>query len=722
MKNIVQIFLVFMLAGQLSAQTPIQINCPSTLQTFCDVTPNDTSLWNEPYWHDLSNNIQNMPEGPTDLTLQITDTCSSLSVRYLLYLDLDQNDTLETVINSDSLPEHGTVLFENIFGPGTLRTFDEHTVGANQKYGFALQKTLTGNSTTAALRWNTQQTPNTYIIPELPYGTHQIKWIVADACGNETSCEYSFIVKDCKPPTITCVNGLTIDLTPAMNVALGTAGLLLYVQDNASPTPLLDFAVRKSGTGTGFPVDSLTGAPLPNVTFNCSDLGIQPIELWSRDVAGNTDFCETYVMITDSLNICPSQVSQVTTCVHFWKDGSPMQVAVEYQSDVSPTLVSSAYDSLGCLVALLESPDLGHLTATLTLDTDPLNGVNTLDLIYLSKHILGLAPLPSYAMIAADVNKSGSITSFDIVELKKLLVGIYTTFPNNFSWRLVSANFMFPNPANPFGQFFPETDTLNLLPDSSWYVAYVGIKVGDVDGSAYPGFGPPTEERAAAVVTLPDALLLPGETMELPLRMQTTDEWLGLQMGLYFNPELLEVEVQDAEQLPGWDTNSWAIPQPGVLRLAWFDHRPQLWLSDENVLTLRVRALAHVQLSEVLGLRPKNTATGMAAVAINVANEVRPLQLAFATSNVSGYLTQVFAPQPNPTHSEVQIPLRLAQEGMVMLQITDLAGRLLFQNQQIMAVGDHILTMPITAFPQNGVYIWRLQAGATVASGKVVKM
>jgi hypothetical protein len=39
-------------------------------------------------------------------------------------------------------------------------------------------------------------------VPELPYGTHKIKWLVEDGCGNEQFCEYTFVVKDCKKPTV----------------------------------------------------------------------------------------------------------------------------------------------------------------------------------------------------------------------------------------------------------------------------------------------------------------------------------------------------------------------------------------------------------------------------------------------------------------------------------------------------------------------------------------
>jgi len=66
---------------------------------------------------------------------------------------------------------------------------------------------------------------------------------------------------------------------------------------------------------------------------------------------------------------------------------------------------------------------------------DPLNGVNTFDLILISRHILGLAPLTTFNLIAADANMSNTITTFDIVELRKLILGSYPSLPNANSWR-----------------------------------------------------------------------------------------------------------------------------------------------------------------------------------------------------------------------------------------------------------------------------------------------
>ncbi len=465
MKNIVLILLLLVLVGHIFAQTSFQVNCPVSPQMFGDYTPNDTSLWNETYWYDVRYNSQDLREGPVVLDLPITDTCAIVHIRYLLYLDLNQDSILETVIDSDSLPGYNNVQFGNMIGAGIPRAFDERSVGADEKYGFALYKTTDGANITAKVRWNTQQAPSTYRIPELPYGNHKIKWIVSDTCGNETSCEYTFTVKDAKPPTVTCVNGKTVNLLPTLPVAAQINAVDFFLPnglpfDNATPSSLLQFGIRRSGIGTGFPINSL------NVQFTCADLGtFQPVEVWAIDLAGNADFCETYVSVMDSALLCPNQIQHITTCVNFWKDGSPMLTENSNSPDVS-------LDSMGCMVA--NALAFSNYTFTPVLDTDPLNGVNVLDLIRISQHILGIVPISSaYGMLAADANKSGSITAFDIVELKKLIAGVYSSLPNNTSWRFVDADYVFPNPANPFSTIFPEnaTVTVNQI-DTSTHLSF----------------------------------------------------------------------------------------------------------------------------------------------------------------------------------------------------------------------------------------------------------
>jgi hypothetical protein len=138
------------------------------------------------------------------------------------------------------------------------------------------------------------------VIPELPYGTHKIKWFIEDGCGNETVCEYTFVVKDCKKPTVVCINGLSVNIMPTkMDSTLGVRLPAIHRRQLHAVAKLV-IAIRKSGTGTGFPTNP-DGTPQTSVTFTCDELGTQLVELWSMDLAGNADYCETYVIVQDNM-------------------------------------------------------------------------------------------------------------------------------------------------------------------------------------------------------------------------------------------------------------------------------------------------------------------------------------------------------------------------------------------------------------------------------------
>ena len=111
-------------------------------------------------------------------------------------------------------------------------------------------------------------------------------------------------------------------------------------------------------------------------------------------------------------------------------------------------------------------PTGGDYTITPEKNVNPLNGVSTFDLVLISKHILGIQTLDTpYKQIAADVNKSGSITAFDMVQLRQLILNITTEFPSNESWRFVDA-------AHAFGCLLytspsPRDATLSRMPSSA---------------------------------------------------------------------------------------------------------------------------------------------------------------------------------------------------------------------------------------------------------------
>ncbi|MBC7777372.1 MAG: T9SS type A sorting domain-containing protein [Phycisphaerae bacterium] len=949
MKNILALILFSLAFGQMSAQCLLVNNCPGTTP-ICDYTANNAVLWNEAYWFDPANATQDLSDALTESNISVRDTCAGANVtlRYLLFLDLDKNGSWETVVKSWEPPAPGTVNFNNWNNPnydgGDVRVFDERPVAANEKYQFAIETNTNGDITEGYLRWNTLAAPGTFKNPELPYATHKIKWLADDNFGNTAVCETSLVVKDCKKPTVVCLNGLSVNIMPTGEITLWGTDFLQYVEDNATPTFLLPLSIRKSGTGTGFPLNG-NGDPIQSVTFSCDELGFQEVELWTRDMAGNADYCETYVFVQDNIGNCfggggnnniPTVVcknglavnilstSQVelstadflhyaeddntpanllefsirkcglgigfpedgngdpisnltfhcndglgTQCLELWvrdldgnadfcetyvliqdnlgncgggNPGAPTVVCLnglsvnimptglielwatdflQYaQDDNTPSnsldfgirksgtgtgfpangngpiqniifdcteigtqavelwardldgkadycetyvivqdnagncngsgveitacaiitcngsplsgagvIVNQAYvgdmgavDGNGCAWFPSPAPIGGNLVIAPTKSNFPLNGVTVLDLIKIKRWILGLqTDLSPYAMIAADANKSGTITGFDIIELRKLILGVTDVFPNNnSSWRFIDANFNFPNPQNPFQSAFPESISINNAQQPAYQVAFKAIKIGDLDCDAWPGLQAPSHERGLPQhkLTLPDATLLQGETTEIALQMSEAGDWAGLQIGLQFDPEKVEIVEVLTGDLPSLDADNYYQPKPGVFNFVWAADQAQTLVPGQDLLILRIRALESFKVSEVFKASTNFENLG------SLGDEPQTLTLDFRQNEapVSLQETTILIPQPNPTNAGATIPVRLGQAERVRVEIADLSGKTLWVNDLDLSAGSHLLDIAPQAIKQAGVYVWRVQTGSKSASGKLVKI
>ncbi|MGH1438106.1 MAG: hypothetical protein ACRBG0_26965, partial [Lewinella sp.] len=72
----------------------------------------------------------------------------------------------------------------------------------------------------------------------------------------------------------------------------------------------------------------------------------------------------------------------------------------------------------------------------------------------------------------------------DLIQIRKLILNVITAFPNNTSWRFVAADYDFPESTNPWSETFPELINENNLAGDILDADFVGVKIGDVNGSA----------------------------------------------------------------------------------------------------------------------------------------------------------------------------------------------------------------------------------------------
>jgi len=710
---------------QLAAQSGcIQIAfCPNNGLGVCDLTNNDANLWNESYWNDAQYNDHDLRETSVGLGIEASSTCgATISIRYELFLDLNNDGVQETVVNSNALPGYNTVLYDNIANTGTAQAFDERPVPTNGKYGFAQEDSIGANSVKAFVRWNTQAAPDTFISPELPYGTHKIRWIVEDNLSNQEICTYTFIVKDCKNPTVVCINGLSADIMPTGTIQIWATDFLQYVEDNATPTNLLQLAIRKSGTGTGFPTDT-ANASSTVVVFNCSELGFNQVELWAKDLAGNVDYCEAYLIVQGNNFACDTSNATFEFCTRLWCDQSPIPGVeigfAETGSGVAFLQGQGITGANGC-GSVSGIPSLANFTITPTLESDPLNGVDVLDLVSIRKHILGIQPLTPYAQIAADANGNNGISTFDIVLIGKLLLGYYTTLPDKNAWQFVDADFVFPNPTNPFETVIPQTNIqLNFPNDTVIQKSFVGIKTGDVNCSAYPGFkAPDVEDRAPLqALSLHDHYLKAGEILEIPLYFEKSAQWLGFQFGLAIQNERLQVLEAKGGPAAGLNQDNFGL-LPDAFQCVWSDAQPVEIPGGAPLVTLRVQALEDGWLHDALALRPSDQFKSIGYLQDESKNR---LELVFAPSNQVVGNTSIGQLRPNPTTGKALVPVELAQKSNIQLEVFGLDGKLQWSQQQEREKGIHQLEIPAIAIPQTGIYTWRLLVNGQLYQGKLVR-
>ncbi|HLP93002.1 MAG TPA: T9SS type A sorting domain-containing protein [Saprospiraceae bacterium] len=682
-------------------------------------TPNQPQLWNEMYWWDLGLQIHDLCEEPTDLCITATDACSgnNVNIEYLLFLDLDGDGSMETVVNSVNTGIAGlgwnNVLYNNLNSPnfsgGTPRAFDKRPVPSNQKYGFAIQETVVGNNKTACVRWNTQQQQNNFVVPELPHGTHKIKWFITDGCGNNTEYEYTFTVKDCKAPTVVCLNGLSVNIMPTGMITLWAADFLQYTEDNCTPANQLKIGIRKCGTGTGFPVDA-QGNPITNVTFSCAETGTQCVELWSIDAAGNADYCETYIIVQDNLGNCGSSspgMMVVSGEIKTETQDGVEEVNINIDANtmfLPPFGVGSFVSTDADGIFALQVPTLVDYVIVPEKDDNPLNGVTTYDLVLISKHILGLEPLNSpYKMIAADANRSGSITTFDIVEIRKLILGIYQELPNNASWRFVDKNFVFPSANNPFQTAFPEVVTVTDPMNPPQHLDFVGVKIGDVNGSVIPNLNMPSEERQMGVAELDiqDREVKAGE--ELEVTFTAAQQLHGFQFTL-LQDGLKTVGVKETEGITA--ANFGTI----------FDGATTVSVDGAQSFTLRMRAEKAGKLSDMLGV--SGAITRAEAYGENGRMNVA---LRFDRKTVAGVGFELYQNQPNPFVNKTTIGFFLPEAAEATLSVIDESGRVVYRQKGKFPQGENTVVLDRALLNTTGVLFYQLETDKYSGMRKMVQ-
>jgi len=285
-------------------------------------------------------------------------------------------------------------------------------------------------------------------------------------------------VVDTVPPQLKCKAQPLMDVgTSICEADIYAFDLVASVTDDVSPTNSILLGVRKKCAGEGFPVGK------SRLTFRITEIGLSEVEVWAQDQAGNTAKCLVQVIVLDNGGFCDPVFGGRA---FFAKDSSSMEgVLLNVKrfgcaGDTSVRQGVTPHDHFGSYGI---PGDL--LWATASKADNPLNGVSTYDLSLIVRHILGLEQLSAPQIIAADANRDGKVTMYDVVLLRNLILGVIDELPGGVSWRFWPYEYEFPNPANPFSPPFPERIEVPRSADPvPNRFQFFGVKIGDVNFSA----------------------------------------------------------------------------------------------------------------------------------------------------------------------------------------------------------------------------------------------
>jgi len=314
------------------------------------------------------------------------------------------------------------------------------------------------------------------------------------------------------------------------------------------------------------------------------------------------------------------------------------------------------------------------------------SGLTTYDLVLISKHILGISPFTCpWQLIAADVNCTQSVTTFDILTGRKVILGILDSFPCG-AWR-----------------FMPDSASVS----SGGCQDFVGVRLGDVNaGLCSDSLATAADSRSQIQdLFFHDTDFQPGETKRVSLFFGSSSSLDGLQLGFDLDPHLLKIRSVASEVLEGFDQESFQLSDQN-LSVSWIQAAGQQIETNSNLLTLDITALQGGNLSGLLHLSP----SGLASEAYGSDGQIHPLQL-------SGFPSApMYSIAPNPASGRFSLRMNAEKEADILVQILDIQGRIVLENEFTASKGSNQWDIEAGENPR-GLYFLKVNGES---AGKVI--
>ena len=541
----------------------------------------------------------------------------------------------------------------------------------------------------------------------LGVGIFNVKWTATDECNNVGMTICTITIEDNKAPTPQCITTIS---TAVMNTT-GEVGIWAKDFNLGSGT------ADACGGAITFSF-SETDRNVPNMNFTCADIpnGVSEvitIKVYVWDESDNVDFCTVMIRIDDNSDVCPDQNEgsaliggRITSRNGEDLESAEVQVTavVDQVSNMKMTDINGQY-------AFSNNAMMNRYEVSASKSDDYLNGISTLDIILMQRHILALSNLEDpLQIVAADVNGDERITALDLVEMRRLLLGKSEVFSAGASWKFIAANQTFEDPNHPW----PLQDVISIgeLDHNMKDQDFLAIKLGDVNGNAIANSALVAGGRNynQHALLIEDRNVNAGDEITISLDLNSIKNIVGLQLA--FN-----LEGGTWMSIASGDINIEAtnvmISGPSAA-ITWNSERT---IKNAGFVSLMFKSNRSGKLSEMIYLdKQKLAPQAYAGTEISVTD----LDIAWSTTSKSNEAFEVFQNVPNPWDVETTVGFRIKAKGVVELAVFDVTGRQILGTSAVFSTGYNEFRINQSELSESGVLYYQLSYDNKVATRKMI--
>ena len=307
-------------------------------------------------------------------------------------------------------------------------------------------------------------------------------------------------------------------------------------------------------------------------------------------------------------------------------------------------------------------------------NAEVINGVSTVDIALLNRHVLVESPLANpYKIIAGDVNFSNNVSTVDCKQIRDVILESETDFFGR-SWVFVPATHVFSDVQNPFP--YPEIwETESLEKDVS--VDFTAVKLGDINGSLE--LKSLNEEALRLDVT---DYKIENDRVTVFVKSHGFSDLSSFQFTMEWDTDILEYRSIAGEGLEM--TCNERRTADGILTALWYEHSGGTTSFDPGDILFNLVFDVKAKLDEVLPIGLTSSVTKsiaydseLRAVGVKLKSGgetygIRPLgskEMVGNNKNISVY--------PNPFSEHLAAEFNLKYSETIELSLTDISGRLI---------------------------------------------